>query len=139
MGPAGPPPPTRTRGRLDAKFGIDSHPVGRPFSSRTGFLQDRQPQNARDGVAAMTHRYRSFLLAPLVPAVLLGSLFAVVQAQNAGTPAARQERWSDPATWPGRKVPVAGDAVTIEKGKDVVLDVSPPALGNLTIDGKLSF
>jgi hypothetical protein len=28
----------------------------------------------------------------------------------------------------GRKVPVAGDKVTIEKGKDVVLDVSPPAL-----------
>ena len=37
------------------------------------------------------------------------------------------------------KVPVAGDKVTIAKGKDVVLDVSPPALGSLTIDGKLSF
>src|SRR6185436_8611376 len=37
------------------------------------------------------------------------------------------------------KVPVAGDKVTIEKGKDVVLDVSPPALGSLTIEGKLSF
>ena len=91
------------------------------------------------GVDAMTQRYRSFLLASLVPAFLLGSLFAVVQAQNAGTPAARQARWSDPATWPDRKVPVAGDTVTIAKGKDVVLDVSPPALGSLTIDGKLSF
>src|SRR6185436_14385631 len=37
------------------------------------------------------------------------------------------------------KVPVAGDKVTIEKGKDVVLDVSPPALRSLTINGKLSF
>ena len=36
-------------------------------------------------------------------------------------------------------MPVAGDTVTIAKGKDVVLDVSPPALGSLTIDGKLSF
>ena len=36
-------------------------------------------------------------------------------------------------------MPVAGDAVTIAKGKDVVLDVSPPALGSLSIDGKLSF
>ena len=36
-------------------------------------------------------------------------------------------------------MPVAGDKVTIEKGKDVVLDVSPPALGSLTINGKLSF
>src|SRR6185436_4818662 len=66
-------------------------------------------------------------------------VFAVVQAQNAGTPAVKQARWSDAATWPSRKVPVAGDKVTIEKGKDVVLDVSPPALNGLTIEGKLSF
>jgi hypothetical protein len=86
----------------------------------------------------MRKQYR-FLLVSLVPALLLGSVFAVVQAQNAGTPAVKQARWSDPATWPSRKVPVAGDKVTIEKGKEVVLDVSPPALGSLTIDGKLSF
>src|SRR6476646_662252 len=90
------------------------------------------------GVDAMRKRYRLFLLLSLVPAFLLGSAFAVVQAQNAGTPAVKQSRWSDPATWPGRKVPVAGDKVTIEKGKDVVLDVSPPALNSLTINGKLS-
>src|SRR5213079_2347110 len=53
--------------------------------------------------------------------------------------AVKQARWSDAATWPSRKVPVAGDKVTIEKGKDVVLDVSPPALNGLTIEGKLSF
>src|SRR5213592_2231051 len=89
------------------------------------------------GVDAMRKRYRLFLLLSLVPAFLLGSVFAVVQAQNAL--AVKQSRWSDPATWPDRKVPVAGDKVTIEKGKDVVLDVSPPALGSLTIEGKLSF
>src|SRR6186713_854008 len=87
----------------------------------------------------MIKRCRSFLLVSLVAAFLLGSLFAVVQAQNAGSSAARQARWSDPATWPNRKVPVAGEAVTIAKDKAVVLDVSPPALGSLTIDGKLSF
>src|SRR6187431_3081787 len=86
----------------------------------------------------MRKQYR-VLLVSLVPALLLGSVFAVVQAQNAGTPAVKQARWSDAATWPSRKVPVAGDKVTIEKGKDVVLDVSPPALGSLTIEGKLSF
>ena len=86
----------------------------------------------------MRKQYR-FLLVSLVPALLLGSVFAVVQAQNAGTSAVKQARWSDPATWPSRKVPVAGDKVTIEKGRDVVLDVSPPALGSLTINGKLSF
>src|SRR5262249_1323368 len=89
------------------------------------------------GVDAMRKRYRLFLLLSLVPAFLLGSVFAVVQAQNA--PAVKQSRWSDPATWPDRKVPVAGDKVTIERGKDVVLDVSPPVLGGLTINGKLSF
>ena len=36
-------------------------------------------------------------------------------------------------------MPRAGDKVTIATGKEVVLDVSPPALGSLTIDGKLSF
>src|SRR5437867_8439124 len=88
----------------------------------------------------MRKQYRLFLLLSLVPAFLFGSVSAVVQAQNAGTSAVKQSRWSDPATWPGRKVPVAGDdKVTIEKGKDVVLDVSPPALNGLTIEGKLSF
>ena len=66
-------------------------------------------------------------------------MFAVVQAQEGRSPAARPTNWSSPATWPNGKVPVAGDAVTIEKGKSVVLDVTPPALGSLTIDGKLSF
>ena len=42
---------------------------------------------------------------------------------------------------PGRtdKCPRAGDKVTIAADKDVVLDVSPPALSGVTIDGKLSF
>ena len=36
-------------------------------------------------------------------------------------------------------MPAAGDKVTIGKDKEVVLDVSPPALGGVTINGKLSF
>ncbi|MDQ2639986.1 MAG: G8 domain-containing protein [Pseudomonadota bacterium] len=63
-------------------------------------------------------------------------MLSVVQAQNAGPQASR---WSDPATWPNRKVPAAGDKVTIGKDKEVILDVSPPALGGLSIDGKLTF
>jgi len=84
-------------------------------------------------------RHRSFLLASLLPAFLLVSVFAVVHAQEGKSSSAKQARWSDAATWPDRKVPRAGDKVTIEKDKDVVLDVSPPALGGVTIDGKLSF
>ena len=36
-------------------------------------------------------------------------------------------------------MPVAGDKVEIASGKEVILDVSPPALGGLTINGKLTF
>ena len=47
----------------------------------------------------MSTQHRSFLLASLLPAVLLVSSFAVVQAQKAGSRAA--SRWSDPATFNG--------------------------------------
>src|SRR5213079_444829 len=87
----------------------------------------------------MGKQYRLVFLLSVVPAFLFGSVSAVVQAQNAGAPAVKQSRWSDAATWPSRKVPVAGDKVAIEKGKNVLLDVSPPALNGLTIEGKLSF
>ncbi len=60
-------------------------------------------------------------------------LVAVVGTAQAAT------NWSDPASWPNHKVPAAGDKVTIGRDKDVVLDVSPPALGGLSIDGKLTF
>jgi cell migration-inducing and hyaluronan-binding protein len=87
----------------------------------------------------VSKRHRSFLLASLLPAVLLVSVFAVVQAQEGRSPAARPTNWSSPATWPNGKVPVAGDQVTIAAGQNVVLDVNPPALHGVTIDGKLSF
>jgi cell surface hyaluronidase len=48
------------------------------------------------------------------------------------------QRWSDAATWSG-SVPAAGAAVTIPSGKTVLLDVSPPALKSLQIDGALVF
>jgi cell migration-inducing and hyaluronan-binding protein len=86
----------------------------------------------------MRKRYRLFLLS-LVPALLFGSVFAVVQAQQASSSAVKGGRWSDTATWSDKKVPAAGALVTIGNGMDVVLDVSPPPLNGLTIDGKLSF
>jgi hypothetical protein len=82
----------------------------------------------------MGRRNRSFLVFSLVPAVLLGSAFSVVQAAEA-----RATKWSDAATWPNRKVPAAGDKVEIASGRNVILDVSPPALGGVTINGKLTF
>jgi hypothetical protein len=46
--------------------------------------------------------------------------------------------WSDKATWGGVK-PVAGAAVLIPAGKQIILDESTPALGALTIEGELFF
>src|SRR5215467_3510198 len=88
----------------------------------------------------MRRQYRSFLFALLLPSFFLGSAFDVVAAaQEQGSHAVKQELWSSPATWPDRKVPRAGDTVAIERGKDVLLDVSPPSLGGLHVEGKLSF
>ena len=75
----------------------------------------------------MRKKNRSFLLMSLISASLLVSVFTIVQAQNSGAAAAKATKWSDAATWPNRKVPVAGDKVIIEKDKQVVLDVTPPA------------
>src|SRR6478735_6665774 len=86
-----------------------------------------------------SEKNRSFLPLSLVPALLVVSAIAVLATQEVRTQSVRATNWSDPATWPNKKVPAAGDKVIIGKDKDVVLDVSPPALGGLSIDGKLSF
>ncbi|MBO9574592.1 MAG: G8 domain-containing protein [Sphingobium sp.] len=89
----------------------------------------------------------------LVGALLSGSCLlgtaAAVDAQDdhahmampaaASAGAARQTRWSDPSSWPDGKVPRDGDAVTIGRDRNILLDVAPPALRSLTINGKLSF
>src|SRR5215468_5264082 len=87
----------------------------------------------------MRKKNRLFLLMSLISVSLLVSVFTIVQAQSPAATAAKATKWSDPATWPNRKVPVAGDKVTIDAGKDVVLDVNTPPLNGLTINGKLSF
>ena len=47
--------------------------------------------------------------------------------------------WSDPATWPSGRVPVAGDSVVIPEGLAVHLDTTPPPLSSLRIVGTLVF
>src|ERR1044072_9668213 len=82
---------------------------------------------------------RSLLPMSLVPALLVVSAIAVLAAQEGRTQPVRATNWSDPATWPNKKVPAAGDKVVIGKDKDVVLDVSPPAPGRPFHPRKLSF
>jgi hypothetical protein len=68
---------------------------------------------------------------------LLAAAFFTVSAQ--AQEAVSSGVWSDASTWFGGAVPRAGDIVTIGTGLDVVLDVSPPALNGMNLDGKLSF
>jgi cell migration-inducing and hyaluronan-binding protein len=78
-------------------------------------------------------------LSLLVPAFLVLGGYAVVKAQDKTSSTTRAKRWSDAATWPDKKVPGKDAVVTVEKDMDVVLDVTPPPLRSLTINGKLSF
>ncbi len=81
----------------------------------------------------------------LLLALLLGSCQAEPLDPGGGDPGPGPDpspataRWSDPATWPDGRVPEAGAAVVVPGGKAVVLDVSPPALASLMVEGTLSF
>src|SRR5277367_5082418 len=90
------------------------------------------------GDLTMRKHYHLFL-SLLVPAFLVLGGYTVVKAQQKASTPASAKRWSDPATWPDKKVPGKDDLVTIGRDMDVVLDVTPPALLGLTINGKLSF
>src|SRR5690554_83431 len=93
--------------------------------------------------------HSSAFFAQLATTCLIFGACSAIQAQEhdhaaAQGPAAavsplNGERWSDPATWPDNKVPADGDMVEIASGSEVILDVSPPALTGLTINGKLRF
>lgn len=48
-------------------------------------------------------------------------------------------RWSDAGAWPGGAPPAAGASVTIPAGDVVLLDVSPPPLAALVLEGDLVF
>ena len=99
----------------------------------------------------MRMQSRLFLLSVLLPAALTLGIGAGASAQNAHAGmnmpatatappgAVKRSLWSDPKSWPDGKVPREGDAVTIGRDKDIVLNVNPAALRSLTIEGKLSF
>src|SRR6202451_2146059 len=84
-------------------------------------------------------KHTHLILSLLVPAFLVLGGYAALKAQQKTSSTTSGKRWSDPATWPDKKVPAKDDLVTIGRAMDVVLDVTPPALHGLTINGKLSF
>jgi len=73
-------------------------------------------------------------MAGRLPALAAGVWLLVAAA----TPAAAQSLWSNPATW-GGAVPGAGAHVVVPQGQRIVLDVSPPPLASLTVNGVLTF
>src|SRR5215212_9995662 len=82
-------------------------------------------------------------LVPLLAglSVLAGSACAD-RREAAAAPTATAERlarWSDPATWPGGRLPAAGADVEIAASASVLLDVSPPAIRALHVAGRLVF
>ncbi len=99
----------------------------------------------------MRKQSRLLLCTRLVPASLLLATSAAAAAQggedhahmatDVAAPGAitRTVKWSDPSAWPSGKVPAAGEQVTIPRGTEVMLDVSPPELRSLTVEGKLTF
>ena len=94
---------------------------------------------------------RLLRLSWILPAALMLGLGTEASAQDAHAgmkmpaaaqappSAAKRSLWSDPKSWPDGKVPRQGDAVTIGKDRNILLDVTPPALRSLTIEGKLGF
>ena len=100
----------------------------------------------------MTNMRRSWLYSGLLSLPLVMATGGTAAAQDhahvdpaadaaaeAPVAAKRKVRWSDPAAWPGGKVPAAGDAVVIPRDTEVVLDVDAKGLRSLTVDGKLTF
>src|SRR5690606_36110587 len=130
-----------------------SRHIGRRLDNR-GILScsstgiEKNPRT-RGESGSMRRSNRSFLFSLLVPACFAISAGAQAQgpaqahehvgAQGQGRSAVKGGLWSDPSTWSGGEVPEEGDIVTIAAGVDVVLDVSPPALNGMHVDGRLSF
>jgi cell migration-inducing and hyaluronan-binding protein len=82
---------------------------------------------------------RFFLLSLLVTTCFSVSVRAQAQAQAKGPEAIKDGMWSDTATWSGGTLPGQGDVVTIGAGMDVILNVSPPALNGINLNGSLTF
>jgi cell migration-inducing and hyaluronan-binding protein len=137
------------RGMARAVLGAGMKRLADLMRRRTRSPGPRRPEGERTNAMRMPSRLP--LASLFLPLALVLSPGAVAGAQeahahmhmDAGAPAPASavhwSRWSDPASWPGGKVPGEGDAVTIARGRDIVLDVSPPWLRSLTVNGKLSF
>ena len=84
-------------------------------------------------------KHTHLILSLLVPAFLGLGAYTALEGQQKTSSTASAKRWSDANAWPDKKVPAKDAVVTIGEDMNVVLDVTPPELHGLTINGKLSF
>jgi G8 domain len=91
---------------------------------------------------SLRHPNLSPFLGHVLTIAAIASMALPAAAQSGNTcpvpPSTGGVMWSSPATW-GGAVPAAGAAVIIPAGQRVVLDVTPPPLKSLTIEGQLAF
>jgi len=71
--------------------------------------------------------------------VLLIAAVSTAACNTQGTQASRSGLWSDPSIWPTGQIPRPGEVVTIPKDLEITLDISPPPLKGLNINGTLRF
>jgi cell migration-inducing and hyaluronan-binding protein len=78
---------------------------------------------------------RSFILSFLSSICFTVGVCAGAAAQEA----VNGGLWSDPSTWSDGALPEEGDVVTIGEDMEVVLDISPPGLNGINLNGALTF
>lgn len=76
-----------------------------------------------------------------LPIAIFGSCSAdtTVPTDPGGPPAPSTHNWSDAGSWPSHAVPVANEDVVVPVGTAMILDITPPALKSLSIQGSLTF
>jgi hypothetical protein len=82
-----------------------------------------------------------YVLIVALPIAILGSCSADTSVPTAPPPPPPPTslKWSDPASWPTHAIPVANDNVVVPAGLPMILDITPPALKSLVIQGTLTF
>lgn len=76
----------------------------------------------------------------LLPVAVFGSCSSDTGASpTEPPPPPTSVKWSNPESWPSHAVPVANENVVVPAGVTMMLDVSPPALQSLVIQGTLIF
>ena len=70
---------------------------------------------------------------------VIGPVALAGATASSSAPITTSKNWSDLTLWGGVRAPAAGEDVVIPAGTEAVLDVTPPNLGAITVNGTLRF